>query len=77
MFKISKTILWFVFLSFWVQYLQAEDKNSNSLKKVSVQLNWKHQFEFAAFYMAKEEGFYKKVGLDEILYPFEPEHFPN
>jgi len=64
MFKISKTILLFVLLSFWVQYLQAEGKNANSLKKVSIQLNWKHQFEFTAFYMAKEEGFYKKVGLD-------------
>ncbi|MFT5661389.1 MAG: polar amino acid transport system substrate-binding protein [Sulfurimonas sp.] len=41
---------------------------SNSLEKVSLQLNWKHQFEFAGFYIAKENGFYKDVGLDvEIL----------
>ena len=32
--------------------------------KVSIQLNWKHQFEFAGYYMAKEKGFYKDVGLD-------------
>jgi len=39
----------------------------NSLEKVSLQLNWKHQFEFAGFYMAKEKGFYKEIGLDVEL----------
>jgi len=37
---------------------------ANQLKKISVRLDWKNQFEFAAFYMAKEKGFYKDVGLD-------------
>lgn len=37
---------------------------ANDLKKVSLQLEWKHQFEFAGFYMAKEKGFYKDIGLD-------------
>ena len=37
--------------------------NEAPLKKVSLQLPWKHQFEFAGFYMAKEKGFYKKLGL--------------
>ncbi|MBL4729806.1 MAG: ABC transporter substrate-binding protein [Sulfurimonas sp.] len=31
---------------------------------MSLQLTWKHQFEFAGFYAAKEQGFYKDVGLD-------------
>lgn len=31
---------------------------------VTVQLNWKHQFEFAAFYAAESKGFYKDAGLD-------------
>jgi len=35
-----------------------------SLQKVSVQLEWKHQFEFAGFYAALEKGYYKDVGLD-------------
>ena len=34
------------------------------LKKVSVQLEWKHQFEFAGFYVAQEKGYYKEIGLD-------------
>ena len=37
---------------------------NNPTKKVSLQLLWKHQFEFAGFYMAKEKGFYKDLGLD-------------
>ncbi len=37
------------------------------LDKVSLQLDWKYQFEFAGFIMAKEKGFYKDVGLDVEL----------
>ena len=38
--------------------------NADDLQKVSLQLKWKHQFQFAGYYMAKEKGFYKDVGLD-------------
>ncbi len=38
--------------------------NAKTLDKVTLQLQWKHQFESAGFYMAKEKGFYKDVGLD-------------
>ena len=38
--------------------------NVQSLENVSLQLLWKNQFEFAGYYMAKEKGFYKEVGLD-------------
>lgn len=31
---------------------------------VVVQLNWKHQFEFAAFYAAERQGYYRDAGLD-------------
>lgn len=37
------------------------------LEKVSLQLDWKYQFEFAGFIMAKEKGFYNDVGLDVEL----------
>jgi len=41
---------------------------SHDIKKVKLELLWTHQFEFAGFYMAKEKGFYKDIGLDvEIL----------
>ena len=44
--------------------------SSEDLNKVSLQLQWKHQFEFAGFYMAKEKGFYKDVGFDVTLKEF-------
>ena len=37
---------------------------SNTNQKITLQLNWLHQFQFAGYYMAKEKGFYKNVGLD-------------
>ena len=43
-------------------------------EKVSLQLLWKHQFEFAGFYMAKEKGFYKNAGLDVSLKEYDFVH---
>ena len=34
---------------------------------VSVQLIWKHQFEFAAFYAAQELGYYRDAGLEVTI----------
>jgi diguanylate cyclase (GGDEF)-like protein/PAS domain S-box-containing protein len=34
------------------------------LESVSLQLKWKHQFQFAGYYAAKEKGFYQEAGLD-------------
>lgn len=39
-------------------------QNQENLVKVSLQLQWKHQFEFAGFYAAKEKGYYAEAGLD-------------
>ncbi|WP_368031267.1 ABC transporter substrate-binding protein, partial [Arcobacter sp. s6] len=33
-------------------------------KKITLQLNWLNQFQFAGYYIAKEKGFYKNVNLD-------------
>lgn len=38
--------------------------NEPALKKVSIQLLWLDQFQFAGYYMAKEKGFYKDAGFD-------------
>ncbi len=46
-------------------------------EKIRVQLNWKPQFEFAAFYMAKEFGFYGEAGLDVDLRHIDPKHPVN
>lgn len=36
----------------------------HALEKVSLQLKWLHQFQFAGYYVALEKGFYKTAGLD-------------
>ena len=35
-----------------------------SAEEVTLQLKWKHQFQFAGYYAAKEKGFYQEAGLD-------------
>ena len=44
---------------------------SQKLEKVSVQLQWLDQFQFAGYYIAKEKGFYKDVGLDVEIKKFD------
>ncbi|MBN2816447.1 MAG: ABC transporter substrate-binding protein [Campylobacterales bacterium] len=46
--------------------------DSNIPQKISVQLNWKHQFQFAGFYIAKERGLYAQAGFDVTLLEFQP-----
>ena len=36
-------------------------------QKVTLQLKWKHQFQFAGYYSAIEKGFYKEAGLEVKL----------
>ena len=56
----------FIFI-FFVTILQGGVREAASLEKVSVQLHWKYQFEFAGFIAAKEKGFYRDAGLDVDL----------
>src|SRR5262245_40409583 len=37
---------------------------ARALDKVSLQLKWKHQFQFAGYYAALAKGFYRDAGLD-------------
>ncbi|MEA1918742.1 MAG: diguanylate cyclase [Campylobacterota bacterium] len=39
---------------------------------VSLTLPWRHQFQFAGYYLAKEKGFYADVGLDVVIDEYEP-----
>jgi PAS domain S-box-containing protein len=38
-----------------------------NIEKVSLQLQWKYQFQFAGFIMAKEKGFYHDANLDVTI----------
>lgn len=40
-------------------------------QKVSLRLQWKHQFEFAGFYAAKDQGYYRDAGLDVDILEYE------
>ena len=42
-----------------------------SLEKNILQLEWKHQFEYAGFYAAIEKGFYKDIGIELEIKEFE------
>lgn len=55
-----------LFLCFAALYAQPP------LENVSVKLQWADQFQFAGYYVAKEKGFYRDVGLDVTLQKFDP-----
>ncbi len=44
---------------------------SKPLDKVTIQLDWLHQFQFAGYYMAKEKGFYENENLDVNIKEFD------
>lgn len=46
--------------------------NTKNIEKVSLQLHWKYQFEYAGFIIAKEKGFYKDIGFDVDIKEFTP-----
>lgn len=49
-----------IFLCFLSVFGCSEDR-------VTLQLSWLHQFQFAGFYVAKEKGFYRDAGLDVTI----------
>ncbi|MDO9266914.1 MAG: ABC transporter substrate-binding protein [Sulfurimonas sp.] len=56
----------FVMLFLFV-YAHAQQK---TLEKVSLQLQWLDQFQFAGYYIAKEKGFYRDAGFDVEIKKF-------
>lgn len=62
----KKLVLSILFISVFVDFSFAKN-----LEKVKIRLQWKHQFEFAGFYVAKEKGYYKDLGLDVELLEYD------
>jgi len=56
-----------IFLLLIISLEANQSKRCDPLKKISLQLQWKYQFQFAGFIVAKEKGYYKEVGLDVEL----------
>jgi signal transduction histidine kinase/CheY-like chemotaxis protein len=46
---------------------EIDSNRSNPLQKVSLQLKWRHQFQFAGYYAAIEKGYYRELGLEVEL----------
>jgi two-component system sensor histidine kinase/response regulator len=40
---------------------------ATALEQVTVQLKWRHQFQFAGFYAAQDKGYYRDAGLEVTL----------
>lgn len=50
--------------------------SAEELTPASLQLIWKHQFQFAGYYMAKHKGFYRDAGIELSIYEFESNEDP-
>ncbi|WP_310438911.1 ABC transporter substrate-binding protein [Sulfuricurvum sp.] len=61
-----KRYLFFLFFCFTALLAQPP------IEKISVKLQWADQFQFAGYYIAKEKGFYRDVGLDVTIQKFDP-----
>jgi ABC-type nitrate/sulfonate/bicarbonate transport system substrate-binding protein len=46
------------------------------LRKVRLQLKWQHQFQFAGYYAAVEQGYYREAGLEVELIEAQPGRDP-
>ena len=53
-------------------YIPVCTGESQKLDKVILQLKWKHQFQFAGYYAAQENGYYKDAGLDVTILEARP-----
>jgi two-component system cell cycle sensor histidine kinase/response regulator CckA len=47
--------------------VQAQTVSDNTLQRVTLQLKWKHQFQFAGYYAAIAQGYYRQAGLEVVL----------
>ena len=52
-------------------------ENSRKLTKVTLQLKWVTQAQFAGYYAAKAKGYYEKAGLDVTIKPGGPNIVPE
>jgi len=50
--------------------------SAQAADKVTIQLKWVSQAQFAGYYVAKEKGFYKDAGLDVTIKPGGPDVAP-
>ncbi|GAA5317784.1 MAG: GGDEF domain-containing protein [Candidatus Pelagadaptatus aseana] len=49
---------------------------ADDLEQVTMQLRWHHQFQFAGYYAAKQQGFYREAGFDVTIVAGAPDRQP-
>ena len=49
---------------------------AGALEKVTLQLKWKHQFQFAGYYAAQAQGYYREAGLEVDIVEAGPDTDP-
>ncbi|MBN2706394.1 MAG: diguanylate cyclase [Deltaproteobacteria bacterium] len=64
-------IIFVALLLFGIVFPSVAQDQEPSLEKVSLQLDWKFQFQFAGFIAAVEKGFYRAAGLDVTLHEYQ------
>lgn len=62
---------YFLFFILSISLFANNPVKSNKLEKVTLQLKWKNSFQFAGYYVAKEKGYYKDIGIDLEIKEFE------
>ena len=68
----SRRWLWLAAVGWLVTVAQAQP-----LEKVRLQLKWTHQFQFAGYYAALHQGYYREAGLDVELVEAQPGRDPT
>ncbi len=66
---IASTFIFGLFLS---APALANDLINGPVKEVTLQLKWKHQFQFAGYYAAIKKGFYREAGIEVRLKELKP-----
>ena len=74
MIRISRRHRLFPFLLLLIIYIPftVHAAGGEPLEKVTLQLKWLHQFQFAGYYAAIEKGYYKDAGLNVVLKEGQP-----
>ncbi len=74
----NKAVIHSVFFIFCLLFFMASAQTAQAQEpeKVRIQLKWFHQFQFAGYYAAIEQGFYKAEGLEVELRERDPADSP-
>ncbi|WP_207060826.1 diguanylate cyclase domain-containing protein [Motiliproteus sp. SC1-56] len=69
-------LVWMLWVLLAPSLATAQDKAGAGLTPVRLQLQNQHQFQFAGYYAAKAQGYYREAGLAVEFVPASPDHEP-